>query len=421
MASAAFFGMGGVAFSTLPFPTSARTRARSAQTPPTIRAEAQAGSTMASARMAAAVNAPRAHSARMPAAANIPAPTPACFTFSEITRFATSMSRTSVRTPNPMIAAFRSNEPDREPFVVAMVRSSPQALDPGALGPPYPGAHGANRAPGRMVTRSALGGHVSRAVGRGERAPGVGAELGEEVPQPFVCGIRAHAPGSLGRPGHDVQVVHRVARWGHAWPVIAPRDQEHVAVAHRYGDVDVAIRSVRAVQPEPAVPPDPEVVDLLQRHLALGELVVLVRWERRPVPVRCEHLDRDEPLRLERVGRHEVVDLPRGRAASSDLHGHGSGRHVGGFQSPLGASRRKRELATAVAGEDDLASLRKVDEIADAGEDVDAPVQLESVRSDLDTARARERKDRGLESLERDRKSTRLNSSHVKISYAVFC
>src|SRR4030095_12521742 len=75
---------------------------------------------------------------------------------------------------------------------------------------------------------------------------------------------------------------------------------------------------------------------------------------------------------------------------------------VGGFQSPLSPRRRERDLATIVTGEDGLGPVRNVDEVADAGEDVGTPVELECMRSDLDATWPGEWEERGLESLESD-------------------
>ena len=138
---------------------------------------------------------------------------------------------------------------------------------------------------------------------------------------------------SLGRAGHHVEVVHRMPWRGDAGPVVAAWDQEHVAVADRHRLVDRAVGGVRAVQAEPGLPADPEVVDLLERDLVLGVLVVLVRGERRPVPVGREDLDGDQALRLERVGGQEVVDLPGRDAAAADLDRDGARRDVRGLRA----------------------------------------------------------------------------------------
>src|SRR5690242_21217996 len=56
----------------------------------------------------------------------------------------------------------------------------------------------------------------------------------------------------------------------------------------------------------------------------------------------------------------------------------------------------------------------------DDGADADAGVELAVVGEPADRAAVRPALD-GLELVKRDRKSTRLNSSHMSTSYAVFC
>ena len=118
----------------------------------------------------------------------------------------------------------------------------------------------------------------------------------------------------LAGAGHHVEVVQRVARRGHARPVVAAGDHEHVAVGH--GDVDldrlpfgrIVAPRVRAVHGEPlrrvvgaGGPPDAEVVDLLVVRRALGAVVVLVRRVARPVAVGREHLDGRSACRRRRT------------------------------------------------------------------------------------------------------------------------
>jgi hypothetical protein len=147
--------------------------------------------------------------------------------------------------------------------------------------------------------------------------------------------------------------------------VVPARDQERVAVADRGRDVDLAVERVGPVDPEPALAVDAEVVDLLQRHLAVGVLVVLVGREGGPVPVRGEDLDGDEPIGLERIGGHEVGDLSGGRSASSHLDGDRFRGDVGGLEAAVGAGGGEGQLRGAIGGHPGLTSHREVHEVAD--------------------------------------------------------
>src|SRR5207249_8765632 len=98
---------------------------------------------------------------------------------------------------------------------------------------------------------------------------------------------------------------------------------------------------------------------------------------------RWEALREDDPVERERLpGERECADTP-GVA--------GPDRDDAVFDQPKGVARR-------LVGRERL-PIRALD-------------QCELPRVD---------EERGLSSHERDRKSTRLNSSHVSISYAVFC
>src|SRR5690606_41613762 len=55
------------------------------------------------------------------------------------------------------------------------------------------------------------------------------------------------------------------------------------------------------------------------------------------------------------------------------------------------------------------------------GEKAFRPPDLPAMRRGLPSGDQKREAGRGLRPVRRDRKSTRLNSSHVKISYAVFC
>jgi hypothetical protein len=93
--------------------------------------------------------------------------------------------------------------------------------------------------------------------------------------------------------------------------------QHRVPVAHLDEDidrtieraVDTLVADTRSRRPGP----DREVIDLLELRLIRPRLVMLVGWPRAPVAAGRDDLDRDEPLRLERVRGGEVPDVAQGR------------------------------------------------------------------------------------------------------------
>src|SRR5690606_13645870 len=71
------------------------------------------------------------------------------------------------------------------------------------------------------------------ARGGGHRAARVGRHVVPLPPYPRVGGVVAERHRTpLARPGQHVEVVHRVAGSGDARPVLAVRDEHHVAVTH---------------------------------------------------------------------------------------------------------------------------------------------------------------------------------------------
>ena len=184
----------------------------------------------------------------------------------------------------------------------------------------------------------------------GHRQPRVDVLVGPGAADPAVRRVVADQPLALARTGHHVEVVEVVTGRGHRRAVPAVRDQHDVAGADLGADVDRAVRV--AVHPLVARPRrtrrrrgDLEVVDLLQRRLALADLVVLVRRVRRPVAARGEHLAGDQPVALEGLRRAEVVDLPAGLPGAAQLDRHVLGRAVAERQPPPGPRRRQREPA----------------------------------------------------------------------------
>src|SRR5690606_40803129 len=87
---------------------------------------------------------------------------------------------------------------------------------------------------------------------------------------------------------------------------------------------------------------------------------------------------------------------------SSDLHQAAGGRTTVAGDAPPGAATAHRTGHDADDGRDVGAETGERDPRADDGQDAHHEAG-------------------GAEAVLRDRKSTRLNSSHVKISYAVFC
>ena len=171
---------------------------------------------------------------------------------------------------------------------------------------------------------------------------------------------------SARRARHHVEVVQVVAGGGDRRPVPAVRDEHDVARADLGQHVDGAAGS--AVDPLVAEPGGLEVVDLLEFGLVLARLVVLVRRVGRPVPARREHLDGDELVALERLGRAEVVDLPAGLARAAQFHRHRLGRAVAGRQPSLAPGARQGERAAVLGRHRDRGVARRVAEVADAGE-----------------------------------------------------
>ncbi len=119
--------------------------------------------------------------------------------------------------------------------------------------------------------------------------------------------------------------------------------------------VDGPVGRVGTVQGEAVVrghpwlagPSDPEVIDLLVVDRALGRVVVLVGWVRRPVAVRRQHLDAHQSVGpVEDARRHEIGHLSGGRAGPPDLDGHVLCAHPHGFETPRRPRRRQRDLDT---------------------------------------------------------------------------
>src|SRR5690606_39374394 len=105
-----------------------------------------------------------------------------------------------------------------------------------------------------------------------------------------------------------------------------------------------------------------------------------------------------------------------------------SGRRVSGARQRLPGNRQLVDLAGAFveAEQPDIAIEafdRVVGDIAISAVHLDAAVGHAAAHFGCEVLayRRRERDIFSLVALARDRKSTRLNSSHVKISYAVFC
>src|SRR5208282_3822215 len=148
--------------------------------------------------------------------------------------------------------------------------------------------------------------------------------------------------------------------------VPAVRDEHDVPGADLGQHVDGAAGS--AVYPLVADSRGLEVVDLLELGLVVAYLVVLVRRVGRPVPARREHLDGDELVTLERLGRAEVIDLAAGLTRAAQFHRHRLGRAVAGRQ-PSGAPRaRQGERAAGRGRHRDRGVARRIAEVADTGE-----------------------------------------------------
>ena len=145
----------------------------------------------------------------------------------------------------------------------------------------------------------------------------------QRVADPGVRGVVREAPRALAGAGHHVQVVEVVAGGGHRRSVVAVRHHDEVSRADLLRDVDLApgAGAVHALVAE-AVLGDLEVVDLLEHGLlARDVLVVLVRRVAGPVAAGGEHLDGDQAVGLEGLGRAEVVDLAAGLARAAQLDG----------------------------------------------------------------------------------------------------
>src|SRR5690606_41253258 len=93
--------------------------------------------------------------------------------------------------------------------------------------------------------------------------------------------------------------------------------------------------------------------------------------------------------------------------------GSGRGAQQGGQRAILGGDQFRAEFQLAASAG---IPLNDLDPLAGLGE---RPVFLTRLREEV--AQGVNSLLVGLEDLAEDRKSTRLNSSHVKISYAVFC
>ena len=125
-----------------------------------------------------------------------------------------------------------------------------------------------------------------------------------------------HGPRLRGS-GEHVKKVEVVAGRRHRRAVVAVGDEDDVAGLDLGVDVDLAI-GTRGV--DPLVAPGArralggaaanlEVVDLLELGLARAGFVVLVRRVRGPIAAGHDHLDGDETVGVEAVGRGEVVAL----------------------------------------------------------------------------------------------------------------
>src|SRR5262249_8224688 len=135
-------GTGGMACLTRLRPSPASAAATRSSTPPTISALAHAGSTSASARMAAASSAARPYSAMRPPPPSIPAPIPAPLPFGVTSSWASrSSSRTSreicsgsCRASSPIVASCPARRPvGGASFVCAMAFLLPRNTNPGPL------------------------------------------------------------------------------------------------------------------------------------------------------------------------------------------------------------------------------------------------------------------------------------------------
>src|SRR5919112_4493295 len=172
---------------------------------------------------------------------------------------------------------------------------------------------------------------VSASLGRCGQA-GVDVLLRPGAAHPGLVRMVGDLPGPLRRgAGHDVQVVHVVARRGHAGTVPAERDEDGIAVVDLLEDVDRVAgrgRGPHEAQPWLAVRAgcDLEVVDLLELGLRLRGLVVLVSRVGRPVAARGDHLAGDDRAGLERVRGGEVAHLTAGLAGPPQLDRHRRGR-----------------------------------------------------------------------------------------------
>ena len=101
--------------------------------------------------------------------------------------------------------------------------------------------------------------------------------------------------------------------------VKTPRNQIHIAVAHRQRVVDLAVARVATEEPETIFAIDAEVVDLLEFDLSLGRLVMLVRWIGRPTTFGRQHFHGDELVGFSRVCTEKVVDLAGPGTSSPDF------------------------------------------------------------------------------------------------------
>ena len=190
-------------------------------------------------------------------------------------------------------------------------------------------------------------GHALLSSVVGQRQARVDGLVGPGAADPGVRRVVADQPGPLGaRAGHHVEVVEVVAGRGHRRAVPAVRDQHDVAGAH----LGAARRSAgpgRCRRPAgsraraPSAPPRPRSSRSPRaRDSPVAVLVVLVRRVRRPVAARGEHLDGDQPVGLEGLGRAEVVDLPAGLPGAAQLDRHVLGRRRSGTAAAARPGRR---------------------------------------------------------------------------------
>ena len=194
--------------------------------------------------------------------------------------------------------------------------------------------------------RGCRGGRACRTAVAGRRLVGPG------VADPAVRRVVADPPGPLvARAGHHVEVVEVVAGHGHRRAVPSVRDEHDVAAADLGQDVDllagVPVDALVGDTGSGRSGGDLEVVDLLELALVVARLVVLVRRVRRPVAARREDLARDDRVRVERVGRAEVVDLAARLPGAAQLDRHGVRRLVPERQATLAARRREGEPAAS--------------------------------------------------------------------------